>query len=306
MELATTWRSSYSLRCVPITFIQVVSAAGTVFVLSALQAASGPRLAHGRLDHARQMTEQAIKYLQEVGDTFASASGIAQILRNLLDHQVQGRLSRRIESSPQPNSSGAYSPGTLATHQQYMQQAQAYYPNAQQGFPSTSSPELPAWSSGGVYNPYQQSLYGLPDVLGPAPPIFQFHAGFGDNEPSAIGALAYGGLNSPSQLGLGIGAPLSQDASWYPGGLATIDNSVGAVSSSMNIGANVGYNLGMSPQDYNTQQHLQQQQQQHQQQQQQHQHLQQQQQQPAYHHHQNSQVQMRISDDYVIQALQYM
>ncbi|KAI0051397.1 hypothetical protein FA95DRAFT_1554474 [Auriscalpium vulgare] len=101
MELAETWRKQYTLRYVPITFIQVVSAAGTIFILSAVQATTGPRLAAAALSAAQAKAEQAIQYLEEIGESFASARGIADILRNLLHEQVATRLARRSPRSAQ-------------------------------------------------------------------------------------------------------------------------------------------------------------------------------------------------------------
>ncbi|KAI0056567.1 hypothetical protein BV25DRAFT_1920908 [Artomyces pyxidatus] len=95
MDLADSWRKQFTLRYVPITFIQVVSAAGTIFILSAVQATAGPRIAHHRLAAAQHNAKMAIQYLLEVGASFASARGIADILNNLLEEQVNARLARR-------------------------------------------------------------------------------------------------------------------------------------------------------------------------------------------------------------------
>jgi hypothetical protein len=54
MELAGIWRTHFSLRYVPITMIQVISAAATIFVVAAVQAVSGPRIAHGALESAEK------------------------------------------------------------------------------------------------------------------------------------------------------------------------------------------------------------------------------------------------------------
>jgi len=95
MDFATAWRDLYTLRYVPITFIQAVSAAGTIFVVSAVQAVSGIRLASVALQRAREKTKQAIHYLQEVSESFANAGDIADILDNLLEQQVDLRVSRK-------------------------------------------------------------------------------------------------------------------------------------------------------------------------------------------------------------------
>jgi len=108
MELAEKWHDLYTLRYVPITFIQVVSAAGTIFILSGVQAASGTRVAHAALDTARAKTKKAIQFLQEVGKSFVSAQGIADILAHLLVEQVDARLMRRAGVRWQPDSSPPY------------------------------------------------------------------------------------------------------------------------------------------------------------------------------------------------------
>jgi len=95
MELAQIWRGHFKLRYVPITVIQVISAAATIFVVAAVQAVSGPRIAHGALESAEKSAETAIQYLREVGESFASAVSIADILQHLLQQQVQTRKTRR-------------------------------------------------------------------------------------------------------------------------------------------------------------------------------------------------------------------
>ncbi|KAI0304328.1 hypothetical protein B0F90DRAFT_1704613 [Multifurca ochricompacta] len=99
MELAGLWRRHFTLRYVPITLIQVVSAAATIFVVAAVQAVSGPRVAYGALELSEKNAETAIQYLREVGESFACATSIADILQNLLQEQVQTRKARRSPGS---------------------------------------------------------------------------------------------------------------------------------------------------------------------------------------------------------------
>jgi hypothetical protein len=105
MELAEIWRKHFFLRYVPITMIQVVSAAATIFVVAAVQAVSGPRIAHGALESAEKSASTAIQYLREVGESFASATNVANILQNLIQEQVQARKARRSPGSS-PNGAG--------------------------------------------------------------------------------------------------------------------------------------------------------------------------------------------------------
>lgn len=95
MELAKIWRDKFNLRYVPITMIQVISAAATIFVVAAVQAVSGPRIAHGALELAESSAALAIQYLREIGESFASAANVADILQNLIHEQVQTRKARR-------------------------------------------------------------------------------------------------------------------------------------------------------------------------------------------------------------------
>ncbi len=111
MELAEIWRKKFSLRYVPITMIQVVSAAATIFVVAAVQAVSGPRIAHGALVSAEKSAGIAIQYLREVGESFASATNVANILQNLLQQQVQTRKARR---SPGSSPNGGSHMATMA------------------------------------------------------------------------------------------------------------------------------------------------------------------------------------------------
>jgi hypothetical protein len=92
MELLGTWRSLYTLRYVPITLIQVVFSAGTVFLLSAVQAASGVRLAQVTFSHSLSQAELCIQYLLESGKSFQCANHIAGILGNLLQDQLKSKL----------------------------------------------------------------------------------------------------------------------------------------------------------------------------------------------------------------------
>lgn len=114
MELAGIWRKNFLLRYVPITMIQVVSAAATIFVVAAVQAVSGPRIAHGALESAEKSAGTAIQYLREVGESFASATNVANILQNLIQQQVQARKARR---SPGPSLSGVGHLATIASWQ---------------------------------------------------------------------------------------------------------------------------------------------------------------------------------------------
>jgi hypothetical protein len=88
MELLLTWRSLYTLRYIPITLVQVVFSAGTIFVLSAAHAISGSRLARVTLDRSISLAELCIQYLSETGKSWACANHAMEILKDLLHKQV--------------------------------------------------------------------------------------------------------------------------------------------------------------------------------------------------------------------------
>ncbi|KAF9497538.1 hypothetical protein BDN71DRAFT_1387474, partial [Pleurotus eryngii] len=95
MELLSTWRSLYGLRYAPITLVQVIFSAGTVYLLSAVQATSGVRVASVSLKHSLEHAELCIQYLSECGRSWECANKIGEILRSLLMKQLEPRLQRR-------------------------------------------------------------------------------------------------------------------------------------------------------------------------------------------------------------------
>ncbi|TBU44341.1 hypothetical protein BD309DRAFT_1080110 [Dichomitus squalens] len=95
MLLLGIWNEKYSLRYVPITLMQVAYCAGTAFVLSAVQATSGPRLGRVALSSALTQAEQCIRYLLISGQSFECANHVASILSNLLHDQLRPRLLMR-------------------------------------------------------------------------------------------------------------------------------------------------------------------------------------------------------------------
>jgi hypothetical protein len=102
MELVGTWRSLYTLRYMPVTFIQVVFSAGTIFLLSAVQASAGSRFAKVSFSHSLTQAELCIQYLLESGKSFQCATHIAEILRNLLVRELKSRV---MEKAAMPNPS---------------------------------------------------------------------------------------------------------------------------------------------------------------------------------------------------------
>ncbi|KAJ7583168.1 hypothetical protein C8J56DRAFT_790809 [Mycena floridula] len=97
MELLDTWRSLYTLRYVPITLIQVIFAAGTIFLLTAVQATSGLRVSKETLKLSLSDAELCIQYLTEIGKSWQCASKIADILKNILHQQLAPIMEKRLE-----------------------------------------------------------------------------------------------------------------------------------------------------------------------------------------------------------------
>ena len=95
MLLLGIWHEKYTLRYIPITLMQVAYCAGTSFVLSAVQATSGPRLGRVALSSALSQAEQCIRYLLMAGQSFECANHVASILSNLLHDQLRPRLLMR-------------------------------------------------------------------------------------------------------------------------------------------------------------------------------------------------------------------
>ncbi|KAJ7704480.1 hypothetical protein B0H17DRAFT_1039775 [Mycena rosella] len=100
MELLETWSSLYTLRYTPPTMLQVVFSAGTVFLLLAIHANSGHRIAHGSLKTSLAQAELCIQYLSEIGRTWGAAARTGDILRSLLEDRLKPILARRSSREP--------------------------------------------------------------------------------------------------------------------------------------------------------------------------------------------------------------
>lgn len=96
MELVETWSSLYGLRFAPVTMLQVLFSAGTVFLLLALQATSNLRIAHGSLTRALAQVELCDRHLREVGRTWAAAAKTGDILRAVLEEKLRPIIARRL------------------------------------------------------------------------------------------------------------------------------------------------------------------------------------------------------------------
>lgn len=124
MKLLKTYRDLYTLRYASVTLVQVVFSAGTVFLLLAVRATSGVRVAEGSLGSALSQAELCIQYLLEIGKSWQCSTNIAEILRNLLHEQLKPVLERRssrriasVKASSHPHTVApqADASGSLAT-----------------------------------------------------------------------------------------------------------------------------------------------------------------------------------------------
>ncbi|KAG6884678.1 hypothetical protein C0993_009021 [Termitomyces sp. T159_Od127] len=95
VELLGTWRSLYTLRYTPITLVQTAFSAGTIYLLGAVQAATGLRVAQESLKHALAQTQLCVEYLVEIGKSWQCATNIGDILRRLLHEQLKPLLDKR-------------------------------------------------------------------------------------------------------------------------------------------------------------------------------------------------------------------
>ncbi|PSR76091.1 hypothetical protein PHLCEN_2v8679 [Hermanssonia centrifuga] len=95
IQLLRIWHNNYNLRYVSTTHVQFVFSAGTVFVLSAIQAISGPRLGRVTLATSLSQTEKCIEFLSIIGGSWETAVCAKEILLNFFDETLKPRLLLR-------------------------------------------------------------------------------------------------------------------------------------------------------------------------------------------------------------------
>lgn len=111
MELLQTYKNLYGLRYCPISMVQIVFATGTVFLLGAIHATTGLRVAREALRHAQSQAEICVQYLLEMGRSWECATNIAEILRRLMNERLQPWLQRGlvgVEVTPEPEEESRY------------------------------------------------------------------------------------------------------------------------------------------------------------------------------------------------------
>ncbi|GJE99786.1 fungal specific transcription factor domain-containing protein [Phanerochaete sordida] len=95
MLLLGIWHNNYNLRYVSTTHVQFTFSAGTVFVLSAIQAISGPRLGRVTLASSLSQVETCLEYLSIIGRSWETAECAREILLNFFDETLKPRLLLR-------------------------------------------------------------------------------------------------------------------------------------------------------------------------------------------------------------------
>ncbi|KAJ7178066.1 hypothetical protein C8R46DRAFT_669176 [Mycena filopes] len=109
LELLETWSSLYTLRFSPITLLQIIFSAGTVFLLRALHATTNQRIAHAALKTALAQAEQCVRYLHEMGQAWHGAAVTGDTLQAVLHQKllpvIAKRLARKGDEIPAATSS---------------------------------------------------------------------------------------------------------------------------------------------------------------------------------------------------------
>jgi hypothetical protein len=100
---------------VPLTLIQTVFSAGTVFLLRALHATASPRIAHGGLKTALMQVETCIRYLRIVGQTWRAGTRTADVLQTVLNDRLMPVIARRLaQKGEQIPAVGSSSPSSAS------------------------------------------------------------------------------------------------------------------------------------------------------------------------------------------------
>lgn len=105
LTLLSIWRRLYgasSFRFVPITLVQTVFAAGTVYLLTAQHAATGRSPAPQAHAAAMEGVEKAVDVLREVGVSWGSARRIVRVFESLIAAQrklIEGGVRRTIRGN---------------------------------------------------------------------------------------------------------------------------------------------------------------------------------------------------------------
>ncbi|KAJ7032129.1 hypothetical protein C8F04DRAFT_1359758 [Mycena alexandri] len=123
LELLQTWSEIYTLRLTPLGLVPFVFDAGTIFLLRALHATTGQRIAHTALQTAIEQVETCVRYLNEIGRTWQTAEHTAAHLQSMLRDKLQPILDQRIapngarlRSDPRSASAKSRNPDSPPSH----------------------------------------------------------------------------------------------------------------------------------------------------------------------------------------------
>jgi hypothetical protein len=95
MELTRTWHELYGVRYSPLNIVQPLFAAGTIYLLSGLQAVSGARVAKKELKHSYDSLKLCMQYLREISKSWGCASTVESILRGLIEERLRPAVEKR-------------------------------------------------------------------------------------------------------------------------------------------------------------------------------------------------------------------
>lgn len=216
LELVDTWRKLYTLRYVPILWIQIIYSAGTIYLLSAAQAGSGTPSAIQSRNHSLAQADACVQYLYQAGKSWQTARHVKQILEKLLK-----QLTTRIETRPQD--SGKHSNGkrksTLTSQSSSRSAERAEEPSANL-FPDTSASDFPPFPSSPMQIPHAP-------IQPPSSLATAFGTGYAVN-PFAPALNAGGSYEITGQFGM-PGIPNNHPQNFLPFGDSAL-NGFGGMS----------------------------------------------------------------------------
>ncbi|KAF8241145.1 hypothetical protein L208DRAFT_1420221 [Tricholoma matsutake] len=214
VELLGTWRTLYTLRYSPITLVQTAFSAGTIYLLVAVQAATGLRVAQESLKHSLSQAQLCVQYLLEIGQSWHCANNIAEILRNLLQEQLKPLLDRR--SIPQagqlvftPAATPATGSSTMTFSQRSQQRRRHSQPSSRKASRSRSTDSVHT----GTSIPSQQQVHS-PQIPSPQ----TLHQALPSSSSSTPGPLTFddpwsGSFEYIPSPGTPLSGPLSTPSS---------------------------------------------------------------------------------------------
>ncbi|KAK0469221.1 uncharacterized protein EV420DRAFT_15384 [Desarmillaria tabescens] len=146
MELLLVWRPLYTLRYVPMTLVQVLFSAGTIYLLLAGKASSGLRVAKKDLERFISQANLCVDYLNEIGKSWNFAMRISGILSNLLHRQLDPLLEKRsAKQARQEETEIAIEADNGTTQCEAGSFGSGFYQNAASSMPTEASHPQSQW-----------------------------------------------------------------------------------------------------------------------------------------------------------------